>query len=69
VFYDRVMSDLDGPIEGGDSVCWLDQLCPECRAMPSPESPERCWRCGHPLAQEGVRATQTDGRDPGFTQE
>lgn len=57
------MSDFDGPIEGGDSVCWLDRLCPECRAMPSPESPERCWRCGEPLAEEGARPTRPDGRD------
>ncbi|WP_232662004.1 hypothetical protein [Pseudonocardia sp. TRM90224] len=32
--------------EGGDAVCWLDRLCPECGAMPTAESPDRCWRCG-----------------------
>jgi uncharacterized OB-fold protein len=31
--------------EGGDAVCWLGALCPECGAMPSGES-NRCWRCG-----------------------
>jgi uncharacterized OB-fold protein len=31
--------------EGGDAVCWLGALCPECGAMPSGES-DRCWRCG-----------------------
>jgi hypothetical protein len=32
--------------EGGEAVCWLGQLCPECGAMPSADSPDRCWRCG-----------------------
>jgi hypothetical protein len=45
--------DPDGTTEGGDPACWLDQLCPECRAVPSPESPQRCWRCGSPLEEEG----------------
>jgi hypothetical protein len=31
---------------GGDPVCWLPRLCPECRAVPTPEDPLRCWRCG-----------------------
>lgn len=34
----------------GDPVCWLDRLCPDCGAMPSPEEdggpPRTCWRCG-----------------------
>jgi ribosomal protein S27AE len=34
---------------GGDAVCWLHELCPECGAMPTAEQPDRCWRCGHPL--------------------
>ena len=33
---------------GGDPVCWLDRTCPECGAMPSADSPGRCWRCGRP---------------------
>ncbi|WP_344424168.1 hypothetical protein [Pseudonocardia ailaonensis] len=32
--------------EGGDPVCWLSQVCPECGAMPAEDSPEKCWRCG-----------------------
>ncbi|MBP2364314.1 hypothetical protein [Pseudonocardia parietis] len=40
-------SSSDGP---GDPVCWLDRLCPDCGAMPSPEEdggpPRTCWRCG-----------------------
>jgi uncharacterized OB-fold protein len=31
--------------EGGDPVCWLGALCPECGALPSAGS-DRCWRCG-----------------------
>jgi uncharacterized OB-fold protein len=31
--------------EGGDPVCWLGALCPECGAMPSADT-DRCWRCG-----------------------
>lgn len=44
---------------GGDPVCWLDRTCPECGAMPSAESPGRCWRCGRPLHEEPV-----DDADP-----
>jgi hypothetical protein len=36
---------VDPDEEGGDAVCWLGQLCPECGAMPSADSPDRCWRC------------------------
>ncbi|MEJ8282100.1 hypothetical protein [Pseudonocardia spirodelae] len=36
--------------DAGDPVCWLDRLCPDCGAMPSPEDdgglPQSCWRCG-----------------------
>jgi ribosomal protein S27AE len=34
---------------GGDAVCWLHRLCPECGAMPTEEARGRCWRCGAPL--------------------
>ena len=34
--------------DGGDPVCWLERLCPECSALPSEES-TTCWRCGAPL--------------------
>jgi hypothetical protein len=42
--------------EGGDAVCWLGALCPECGAMPS-EGTDRCWRCG------AQRAADKDRRD------
>ncbi|OLL75377.1 MULTISPECIES: hypothetical protein [unclassified Pseudonocardia] len=38
----------------GDPGCWLDRLCPDCGAMPSPGDdgapPRTCWRCGAALA-------------------
>jgi predicted amidophosphoribosyltransferase len=37
--------------EGGDPVCWLDQLCPECRAMPTADQDGLCWRCGSELVR------------------
>jgi hypothetical protein len=51
----------NGPVtgdedEGGDAVCWLGALCPECGAMPS-EGTDRCWRCG------AQRAVDKDLRD------
>ncbi|WP_200804043.1 hypothetical protein [Pseudonocardia thermophila] len=36
------------PDEGGDAVCWLNRLCPECGAMPN-RGEETCWRCGAPV--------------------
>jgi hypothetical protein len=46
-----VSGGYDGD-EGGDAVCWLGALCPECGAMPSEEpsaGSDRCWRCGAQL--------------------
>jgi hypothetical protein len=45
---------------GGDPACWLHQLCPECGAVPSPEVPGRCWRCGHP-ADDGCEPAPSGG--------
>ena len=37
--------------DGGDPVCWLAGLCPECGAMPTddPTGDTCCWRCGADL--------------------
>ncbi|MEV1292708.1 hypothetical protein [Pseudonocardia sp. NPDC049635] len=46
---DTADDDTAGDDTAGDPVCWLDQLCPECGAMPSGgggAGPRRCWRCG-----------------------
>jgi len=45
--------------EPGDPVCWLHELCPVCGAMPTPEQPDRCWRCGHPLPADGSSDSPT----------
>lgn len=31
---------------GGDPVCWLEHVCPECGALVEAELPAVCWRCG-----------------------
>jgi hypothetical protein len=31
--------------EGGDPVCWLDRVCPQCGAFRESPAP-RCVRCG-----------------------
>jgi hypothetical protein len=55
-----VFGDKD---EGGDAVCWLGALCPECGAMPS-EGTDRCWRCGaSPPERSGGRSTQRPSDD------
>ncbi|MEQ7126587.1 hypothetical protein ABN034_18910 [Actinopolymorpha sp. B11F2] len=36
--------------EGGDPVCWLHLLCPECGAMVEDQPPpDHCVRCGAEL--------------------
>jgi hypothetical protein len=40
--------------DAGDRVCWLERLCPECRAMPTEDSPTVCWRCGTPIPPESA---------------
>jgi DNA-binding MarR family transcriptional regulator len=35
-----------GADEGGEPVCLLHVTCPDCGAVPSPEHPGQCWRCG-----------------------
>ena len=34
--------------EGGDPVCWLDRVCPECGRL-ADEAAMRCERCGAAL--------------------
>lgn len=31
--------------EGGDPVCWLAQVCPDCGAL-NEKFAGTCWRCG-----------------------
>ncbi|MFF0728312.1 hypothetical protein [Streptomyces sp. NPDC004134] len=32
--------------EGGESVCWLERVCPECGRLADTAPPVRCTRCG-----------------------
>jgi hypothetical protein len=55
---------MDADDAGGDPVCWLHELCPVCGALPSPETPDRCWRCGAPpAADEDDPARPSPGTD------
>jgi hypothetical protein len=38
--------------EGGDPVCWLDRVCPQCGAFRETADP-RCVRCGTPFPGAG----------------
>ncbi|GAA2129686.1 hypothetical protein [Streptomyces synnematoformans] len=35
--------------EGGEPVCWLERVCPECGRLADTAPPVRCARCGTPL--------------------
>ena len=35
--------------QGGDPVCWLNQVCPECGLFVEPPMPDTCPRCGSDL--------------------
>ena len=35
-----------GADEGGDPVCWLPRVCPECGLFATREPPTVCERCG-----------------------
>ncbi|GAB3431267.1 hypothetical protein [Actinophytocola sediminis] len=48
----------DGPdnereVSGGDPVCWLAQVCPECGLLVEQELPAVCGRCGATVTGEG----------------
>ncbi|WP_199439762.1 hypothetical protein [Umezawaea beigongshangensis] len=46
-----------GDAEGGDPVCWLSRVCPECGAFVEAVPPAPCPRCGAVVAasEDGVR--------------
>ncbi|MGY2080311.1 hypothetical protein [Modestobacter sp. SYSU DS0657] len=35
--------------EGGDPVCWLERVCPECGRLADDPAADRCGRCGQLL--------------------
>jgi rubrerythrin len=38
--------------EGGDEVCWLDRVCPECGGLAADAPPTRCPRCDAEITGE-----------------
>lgn len=42
----------DSTPEGGESVCWLDRVCPECGRLADTAPPTVCARCGSPLDRD-----------------
>ncbi|MBY8881231.1 hypothetical protein [Actinacidiphila acidipaludis] len=54
----------DGVTEGGDPVCWLEQVCDECGAMREDRSAAACARCGTPFPCPGGAAAVTPVREP-----
>lgn len=36
----------ENPEIGGDPVCWLPRVCPECGLFAVREPPTTCQRCG-----------------------
>ncbi|MCL2730744.1 MAG: hypothetical protein FWE15_12070 [Actinomycetia bacterium] len=38
-----------GVTEGGDPVCWLEQVCDACGAMREDPAAAACARCGTPF--------------------
>ncbi len=43
------LSEVPGEDAGGDPVCWVHLLCPECGAVPDDPGQDRCERCGAEL--------------------
>ncbi|GGP75124.1 hypothetical protein [Saccharothrix coeruleofusca] len=41
--------------QGGDPVCWLERVCPECGLFVEDEPPAVCGRCGAPIPEEDAR--------------
>ncbi|WP_181905774.1 hypothetical protein [Microbacterium bovistercoris] len=47
---------MDHDEHGGDSACWLAQVCPECGALLD-DLAAPCWRCGLKPGEEPRAAT------------
>lgn len=41
----------EGRAEGGEAVCWLDRVCPDCGAL-TDSGAAACWRCGTAIEEE-----------------
>ncbi len=40
------MAEFSPEREGGDPVCWLNRVCPECGRLADEEPPTHCSACG-----------------------
>ena len=40
------MTDTAGGRDGGDPVCWMSRVCPECGGLADHDPPVVCPRCG-----------------------
>lgn len=45
--------------EGGEPVCWLDRVCPDCGRLADVAPPTVCARCGAKLPGDGPAAPGT----------
>ena len=43
-----------GVDQGGDPVCWLSRVCPECGLFAVREPPTTCQRCGAAIAADDL---------------
>lgn len=52
VLRDLLLARLAGEPEdlGGDSVCWLDRVCPSCGRFAEDRTTRACPACGEPLS-------------------
>ncbi|MFG2823736.1 hypothetical protein ACGFX4_30470 [Kitasatospora sp. NPDC048365] len=46
------MSDTTEWVEGGESACWLDRVCPECGRLDDRPVVERCRACEATAGEE-----------------
>ncbi|HWC82172.1 MAG TPA: hypothetical protein VG756_19650 [Pseudonocardiaceae bacterium] len=44
------------PDSGGDPVCWLNRVCPDCGLFVEQRAAVRCPRCGAELPAESVES-------------
>lgn len=52
---------MTGDLEqGGESVCWLPRVCPECGRLADEEPPTRCPRCGAPIGTDADDRAQSE---------
>jgi uncharacterized protein len=55
---------VDEYYDGGEPVCWLEQVCPECGRMREDRSLDECAYCGTPVGDHSP-APASDTRAPG----